>query len=74
MAVFDIDRDDELTTVLQINKTPTVLLVNDGEVIDGMKGLASEREMNEFFGSLNSVLKLKETQAHIDRVVESIYD
>jgi thioredoxin-like negative regulator of GroEL len=44
-AVLDIDTDDELTTLLQINKTPTVLLVNDGDVVDGMKGLASDQEI-----------------------------
>lgn len=56
LAILDIDTDDDLTTLLQINKTPTVLLVNDGDVVDGMKGLASDKEMKEFFISLEKIL------------------
>jgi thioredoxin-like negative regulator of GroEL len=58
--VFDIDSDNELTTLLQINKTPTVLLINDGDVVDGIKGLASDKEISEFFKSLDKILKIKE--------------
>jgi thioredoxin-like negative regulator of GroEL len=61
-AVLDIDTDNELTSLLQISKTPTVLLVNDGDVVDGMKGLASDKEIGEFFGSLEKILQLKESE------------
>lgn len=44
-AVLDIDSSDELTTLLKISKTPTVLLVNDGDVVDGVKGLANDQDL-----------------------------
>lgn len=73
-AVLDIDTDNELTSLLQINKTPTVLLVNDGDVVDGMKGLAPEKEIKAFFASLEKILQLKENKLLTQKVIESIYD
>ena len=35
MAVFDIDNDAEMTSMLEISKTPTLMLINNADVIDG---------------------------------------
>lgn len=35
MSIFDIDSDGKITTLLKIDKVPTVLLIHNGEVIDG---------------------------------------
>ena len=58
-AILDIDCDDELTTLLKISKTPTVLLIDDGDVVDGIKGLANDRELELFFQSLQKIVNLK---------------
>jgi thioredoxin-like negative regulator of GroEL len=65
---------DELTTLLKISKTPTVLLINDGDVVDGIKGLANDKELELFFQSLQKLITLKEHKAMQQKMVESIYD
>lgn len=72
--MLDIDSSDELTTLLKISKTPTVLLINNGDVVDGIKGLANDRELDSFFKSLYKIVSLKERKAVQSKLVEQIYD
>lgn len=55
LALFDIDTVPKLTTVLQLNKIPTVLLVAYGDIVDGFKGLVSATEVENFFKAANKV-------------------
>ncbi len=72
--MLDIEKCDELTTLLQISKTPTVLLVNNGDVVDGITGLANDSEINQFFSSLEKILKIKEKEHITQKLIEKIYD
>jgi len=51
MSIFDIDSDPKVTSALQIDKVPCVLLVANGDIVDSFKGLVSDREMDAFFNS-----------------------
>jgi len=50
------------------------LLINDGDVVDGIKGLANDKELELFFQSLQKLITLKEHKAMQQKMVESIYD
>jgi thioredoxin-like negative regulator of GroEL len=60
--------------MLEINKTPTLILVNNGDIIDSIKGLPSTDELSLFFGSLNKILSLRKSKKEIEFLMKTVYD
>jgi putative thioredoxin len=48
LGKVDVDQQQELAGVFGIRSVPTVVLVKDGQVLDGFSGALPERELREF--------------------------
>lgn len=48
VAKVDVDQERELAAAVQIRSVPTVMLVKDGQVVDGFSGALTEGQLREF--------------------------
>ena len=48
LARVDVDKEQELAAAFQIRSVPTVMLVKDGELVDGFPGALPEGQLREF--------------------------
>ena len=72
LALLDIDDDAKLTSALKIDKTPTVLLVAYGEIVDGFKGLVAESEVEKFFLRANKIGVSYASAQNVQRTVQEL--
>jgi putative thioredoxin len=48
LAKVDVDKEQELSAAFQIRSVPTVMLVKDGQLLDGFPGALPEGQLREF--------------------------
>lgn len=48
LAKVDVDREQQLAGYFQIRSVPTVMLVKDGQIVDGFPGALPEGQLREF--------------------------
>src|SRR5690606_32647216 len=48
LAKVDVDAEQELAAAFQIRSVPTVMLVKDGQLVDGFPGALPEGQLREF--------------------------
>lgn len=48
LAKVDVDKEQQLAAYFQIKSVPTVMLVKDGEIVDGFPGALPEAQLREF--------------------------
>ena len=48
LAKVDVDKEQELAAAFQIRSVPTVILVKDGQLVDGFPGVLPEAQLREF--------------------------
>ena len=48
LAKVDVDREQQLAGYFQIKSVPTVMLVKDGQIVDGFPGALPEGQLREF--------------------------
>ncbi len=48
LAKVDVDKEQELSAAFQIRSIPTVMLVKDGQLLDGFPGALPEGQLREF--------------------------
>ena len=48
LAKVDVDREPDLAAAFQIRSVPTVMLVKDGQLVDGFPGALPEGQLREF--------------------------
>lgn len=48
LAKVDVDKEQELSAAFQIRSIPTVMLVKDGQLVDGFPGALPEAQLREF--------------------------
>ncbi|RZA18588.1 MAG: thioredoxin [Lysobacteraceae bacterium] len=48
LAKVDVDQEQELSAAFQIRSVPTVMLVKDGQLVDGFPGALPEGQLREF--------------------------
>ena len=48
LAKVDVDKEQQLATAFQIRSIPTVMLVKDGQLVDGFPGALPEAQLREF--------------------------
>ncbi|MBZ0088031.1 MAG: thioredoxin [Thermomonas sp.] len=48
LAKVDVDQERDLAAAVQIRSVPTVMLVKDGQVVDGFSGALPEGQLREF--------------------------
>ena len=48
LAKVDVDKEQELSAAFQIRSVPTVMLVKDGQLVDGFPGALPEGQLREF--------------------------
>ena len=48
LAKVDVDREQQLAGYFQIKSVPTVMLVRDGQIVDGFPGALPEGQLREF--------------------------
>ena len=48
LAKVDVDREQQLAAYFQIRSVPTVMLVKDGQLVDGFPGALPEGQLREF--------------------------
>ena len=48
LAKVDVDKEQELAAAFQIRSVPTVMLVKDGQLVDGFPGALPEGQLREF--------------------------
>jgi putative thioredoxin len=48
LAKVDVEREQELAAAFQIRSIPTVMLVKDGQLVDGFPGALPEAQLREF--------------------------
>ncbi len=48
LAKVDVDQEQELAAAFQIRSVPTVMLVKDGQLVDGFPGALPEGQLREF--------------------------
>jgi putative thioredoxin len=51
LAKVDVDREQQLAAAFQIRSIPTVILVKDGQPVDGFPGALPEGQLREFLAS-----------------------
>ena len=50
LAKVDVDQEQQLAAAFQIRSIPTVMLVKDGQLVDGFPGALPEGQLREFLG------------------------
>lgn len=50
LAKVDVDAEQQLAAALQIRSIPTVMLVKDGQLVDGFPGALPEGQVRQFLG------------------------
>lgn len=50
LAKVDVDREQQLAAYFQIRSVPTVMLVKDGQLVDGFPGALPEGQLRQFLG------------------------
>ena len=50
LAKVDVDREQQLAGVFQVRSIPTVMLLKDGQLVDGFPGALPEAQLREFLG------------------------
>lgn len=50
LAKVDVDQEQQLAGYFQIKSIPTVMLVKDGQIVDGFPGALPEGQLREFLG------------------------
>ena len=48
LAKVDVDKEQQLATAFEIRSIPTVMLVKDGQLVDGFPGALPEAQLREF--------------------------
>jgi putative thioredoxin len=48
LAKIDVDKEQQLAAAFQIKSIPTVMLVKDGQIVDGFPGALPEGQLREF--------------------------
>ncbi len=48
LAKVDVDKEQQLATAFQVRSIPTVMLVKDGQLVDGFPGALPEAQLREF--------------------------
>src|SRR5688572_3127442 len=48
LAKVDVDKEQQLAAYFQIRSVPTVMLVKDGQLVDGFPGALPEGQLREF--------------------------
>ncbi|MGY0504072.1 thioredoxin [Luteimonas sp. e5] len=51
LAKVDVDQEQQLAAAFQIRSVPTVMLVKDGQLVDGFPGALPEGELRQFLAS-----------------------
>jgi putative thioredoxin len=71
MARIDVDKEQQLASMFGIRSIPTVMLVKDGQVLDGFTGALPEGQLREFLGRHVQPLPGEAEEAPVVEVVES---
>ena len=50
LAKVDVDKEQQLAGYFQIKSVPTVMLVKDGQIVDGFPGALPEGQLRQFLG------------------------
>jgi len=50
LAKVDVDKEQQLAGYFQIRSVPTVMLVKDGQIVDGFPGALPEGQLRQFLG------------------------
>ncbi|MEO6172934.1 MAG: thioredoxin [Arenimonas sp.] len=48
LAKVDVDKEQQLATYFQVKSIPTVMLLKDGQIVDGFPGALPENQLREF--------------------------
>lgn len=63
LAKVDVDREQQLAGYFQIKSVPTVMLVKDGQIVDGFPGALPEGQLRQFLAHHGVVPKAVEEAA-----------
>jgi putative thioredoxin len=74
LGKVDVDKNQELAGVFGIRSIPTVMLVKDGQILDGFAGALPEGQLREFLSRHVQPLDGDAEQAPDERVAESPED
>ncbi len=72
LAKVDVDKQQELAAAFQIKSIPTVILVKDGQPIDGFPGALPEGQLREFLKShdIEPAEKVEDVAPEIETAVD----
>ena len=66
LGKVDVDAQQELAAMFGIKSIPTVMLVKDGQVLDGFTGALPEGQLREFLGRHVQPLEGAPAEAEVD--------
>jgi putative thioredoxin len=70
LAKVDVDKEQQLAAAFQIRSIPTVMLVKDGQLVDGFPGALPEAQLREFLThhGIEPGVPVEETAAPVESV------
>lgn len=69
LAKVDVDKEQQLAGMFGVRSIPTVVLVRDGQIVDGFTGALPEGEIREFLAKHVQPLPAEEVQADVPAVL-----
>ena len=66
LAKVDVDKEQQLAGYFQIKSVPTVMLVKDGQIVDGFPGALPEGQLRQFLGHHGVVPRDAEAPAEVE--------
>ena len=73
LAKVDVDKEQQLAAAFQIKSIPTVMLVKDGQIVDGFPGALPEGQLREFL-SHHGIVPAEPAQDDVVNVAETAPD
>lgn len=71
LAKVDVDAEQQLASYFQIKSIPTVMLLKDGQIVDGFPGALPEGQLREFLKHHGVEPKASEPEAAAETVAEA---
>ena len=73
LAKVDVDAEQQLAGYFQVKSIPTVMLLKNGQIVDGFPGALSEGQLREFLK--HHEIEVKETSAEVpEEVIPEVMD
>jgi putative thioredoxin len=63
LAKVDVDKNQQLAAMFGIRSIPTVMMVKDGQIVDGFAGALPEGQLREFLGRFVQPLDIEPPEA-----------